>query len=81
MAGLGACGGSDTIADASFLTRCKKTVDRNAQLKAYSTDVCACVQKKLKAQGLGDKNTDDKAIETDTANATRDCFKEVAGAA
>jgi hypothetical protein len=39
------------------------------------------VQKKLKAQGLGDKSTDDKAIETDTANATRDCFKEVAGAA
>jgi hypothetical protein len=79
MVGLGACGGSDTIADKSFITRCKKTVDKNAALKAYSADVCNCVQDKLKAQGLGKKDTDAKAVETPTANATRDCLQEVAG--
>jgi hypothetical protein len=81
ITGVTACGGSDTIADKSFLTRCKKTVDRNASLKAYSVDICACTQKKLKAQGLGKKSPDAKSVEDETTVATRDCLKQVVGGA
>jgi hypothetical protein len=79
VTGLAACGGSDTVSDSSFLDRCKKTIDTNAVLKAYSADTCNCVQKKLEAQGLGKKSPDDKAISPQTAAATRDCLKQVAG--
>jgi O-antigen ligase len=79
VTGLAACGGSDTVSDSSFLDRCKKTIDTNAALKAYSADTCNCVQKKLEAQGFGKKSPDDKAISPQTAAATRDCLKQVAG--
>jgi hypothetical protein len=81
MTGMTACGGSDTVADSSFLDRCKKTIDQNATLKAYSVDTCKCVQQKLKDQGFGGKSPDDKAIQPQSATATRDCLKQVVGGA
>lgn len=76
MMGVTACGGSDKISDASFITRCKKTVEKNATVKAYSADICSCTQDKLKAAGLGSKDPDDKAIETQATNATAACVKQ-----
>jgi hypothetical protein len=65
MTGLTACGGSDTVkvSDAKYITQCTKEADKSAAVKAYgSAKACKCVQDKLKAQGLGDKDGHSKDV-------------------
>ena len=79
LTGLSACGGDDVtkVSDKEFITRCKKSVDDNQTFKAYGTDICNCVQKKLEDKGLGDKNADSKSIKPEGTQATVECVREV----
>ena len=80
ITGLTACGGDDVtkVNEKEFITRCKKSVNENATFKAYATDICTCVQDKLKDQGLGDKDADSKSLKPKGTAATVECVREVA---
>lgn len=77
--GLAACGGSDDpkVSDAAFVDKCTNTIAKDATLKAYSTDICKCVQDTLKAQGLGDKKNSDKTYEPQAKAAGATCTRKV----
>lgn len=79
MTGLTACGGGDTIkvSDAKFITKCEETLgkDKNASaaVKAYDPQACKCLQDKLKAQGLGDKDQASKEVGDKSGPALQAC--------
>lgn len=77
VTGLTACGDDVThVKDKNFITRCKKSVDKNATFKAYDTDICTCVQDKLKEQGLGNKDADSKSLKPKGTAATVECVQQ-----
>jgi hypothetical protein len=77
LTGLTACGGGgDKVTDSAFITKCKKETDQNATTKAYGTQICTCVQDGLKAQGLGDKSVDDKAVKAAGPALSLKCAKQ-----
>ena len=79
MTGLTACGGSDTIkvSDSKFITKCVDQLgkDKNASaaVKAYDPKACKCLQDKLKAQGLGDKDQASKDVVSKSGPALKAC--------
>jgi hypothetical protein len=80
LTGLTACGDDAVkIKDAGFVTKCKEEVDKNALAKAYSDQICNCVQDELVKSGHGDDDQDSDALKQDTVTATTKCTKEAAG--
>jgi len=77
LTGLAACGGGQSVSDASFVTDCKKEFDKNARTKAYSADICKCVQQKLEDQGLEDEDPSAEEAEAAGREAGAACVKEV----
>ena len=77
MTGLAACGDDAVkVSSSEFLTKCKKEVDKNAQAKAYSADICGCVQDKLKEKGLGDEDENSSKAADEARTVTPDCTRE-----
>jgi hypothetical protein len=77
MTGLVACGSDSTkVSDSSFVDKCKTSLEKDATAKAYADDICKCVQDKLKAQGLGDKSTNDKSVENAAHVPTAACTRQ-----
>jgi hypothetical protein len=80
LTGLTACGDNAVkIKDAGFVTKCKEEVDKHPQAKAYSAQICKCVQDELVKAGHGDDNQDSDSLKQDTVTATTKCTKEAAG--
>jgi hypothetical protein len=80
LTGLTACGGDETkIKDAKFVSTCADRLNDNATLKAYSNDICKCVQDELVASGHGDDSEDSESLRDDTVTATTKCTREALG--
>lgn len=72
------CGGSSApkISSSEFLSKCKTDLGKSQSgtFSAYQvSQLCACSQKKLVDQGLGDKRSDDKSLKDEATAAGRDC--------
>ena len=78
--GLVACGVSvekQKVSDSAFVDACVARLGENAVLSAHGTAVCKCVQDKLEAQGLGDRETADTRFESQARAAGAACARAI----